>query len=48
LIAPDGRTAYVAVSGDDRIAAVDLTSSTVTRQFEPGRSPHGMAFLSGR
>ena len=44
LIAPDGRHAYVAVSGENRIAVVDLESLSVVRTIGPGRNPDGMAW----
>jgi YVTN family beta-propeller protein len=45
LIAPDGQTAFVAVTGDDNIAVLDLRTLTVTKRLEPGRGPDGMAFV---
>jgi YVTN family beta-propeller protein len=44
LIAPDGRHAYVAVSGENRIAVVDLESLREVRPIEPGNNPDGMAW----
>jgi YVTN family beta-propeller protein len=44
LIAPDGKEAYVAVSGANRIAVVDLDALKVSRTIETGRSPDGMAW----
>jgi YVTN family beta-propeller protein len=44
LIGPDGATAYVAVTGDNRIAVVDLKTLAVTRHIEPGQGPDGMAW----
>ena len=44
LIAPDGQHAYVAVSGENRIAVVDLKSLSVVRTIEPGGNPDGMAW----
>ena len=46
LIAPDGRHAYVAVSGDNRIAVVDLKALRVERTIETGKSPDGMAWVN--
>jgi YVTN family beta-propeller protein len=44
LIAPDGN-AYVACSGENRIAVVDLNSFKVTRTIATGGSPDGMAWV---
>jgi len=48
LITPDGSTAYVAVSGDDKIAVVDLKTLEVTSSIFTGASPDGMAWVAGR
>ncbi|HEY6641605.1 YncE family protein [Povalibacter sp.] len=45
LIAPDGRNAYVAVSGANRIAVIDLALLKVSRTIDTGKSPDGMAWL---
>ena len=45
LLAPDGATAYVAVTGDNNIAVLDLKTLTVTKRLEPGRGPDGMAWV---
>ncbi|MEZ5319461.1 MAG: hypothetical protein R2752_18830 [Vicinamibacterales bacterium] len=45
LMAPDGRTAYVAVNGDNFVAVVDLATLTVTRKIETGGGPDGMAWI---
>lgn len=45
LVAPDGTTAFVAVSGDDRIAVIDLKTLSVPRTIETGDSPDGMAWV---
>jgi YVTN family beta-propeller protein len=45
LIAPTGDEAYVAVSGADHIAVVDLKTLKVSRKIETGKSPDGMAWL---
>jgi YVTN family beta-propeller protein len=44
LIVPDGSRAFVAVSGDDRVAVVDLKTLTVTRTFSTGKDPDGLAW----
>ena len=46
LIVPDGSRAFVAVSPDNKIAAVDLKSLTVTSEFATGKGPDGMAWLA--
>jgi YVTN family beta-propeller protein len=48
LIAPDGSTAYVAVSGDNKIAVVDLKTLEVTSSIPTGAGPDGMAWVAGR
>ncbi len=45
LIAPDGATAYVAVSGLNRVAVIDLKTLSVARTIDTGRSPDGMAWV---
>ena len=44
LIAPAGDEAYVAVSGANHIAVVDLKTLKVSRKIETGKSPDGMAW----
>ncbi len=39
VVAPDSRTAYVAIMGSDKIVAVDLGSYAVTRFASPGAGP---------
>jgi YVTN family beta-propeller protein len=45
LMPPDGGRAYVAVNGDNFVAAVDLKTWTVTKKIEAGRGPDGMAWV---
>jgi YVTN family beta-propeller protein len=44
LIAPDGQRAYVAVSGENRVAVIDLKTLSVARTIATGDSPDGMAW----
>jgi YVTN family beta-propeller protein len=44
LIVPDGSKAYVAVSGDNKVAVIDLKNFTVVTAFETGKDPDGMAW----
>lgn len=44
-VAPDGRTAWVALMGRDQVAEVDLESLSVVRYFDVGRWPDGIAFV---
>jgi YVTN family beta-propeller protein len=44
LVAPDGRRAFVACSGDDRLAIVDLKSMAVSGTIATGKGPDGMAY----
>jgi YVTN family beta-propeller protein len=45
LIVPGGETAFVAVSGDDRLAVIDLKSLSVSRTLATGGGPDGMAWV---
>jgi YVTN family beta-propeller protein len=44
LMQPDGARAFVAVSGDDKVAVVDLETLEVTTTFTTGKDPDGMAW----
>ena len=44
LIVPDGSKAFVAVSGDNKVAVVDLKTFAVVTTFETGKDPDGMAW----
>jgi YVTN family beta-propeller protein len=45
VIVPDGSRAYVAVSGKDKVAAVDLKSLEVTGYVSTGKQPDGLAWV---
>ena len=45
LMVPDGSRAIVAVSGDNKLAVVDLKALEVTQTFETGKDPDGMAWV---
>lgn len=45
LIPPQSPHAFVAVSGENRIALVDLKSFTITKTIATGGSPDGMAWV---
>src|SRR6266403_5739634 len=45
LIVPDGSRAYVAVSGKDKVAVVDLKSLEVTGYVSTGKQPDGLAWV---
>jgi YVTN family beta-propeller protein len=47
VIVPDGSRAYVAVSGKDKVAVVDLKSLEVTGTVSTGRQPDGLAWVQG-
>jgi YVTN family beta-propeller protein len=47
LIEPDGSRAYVAVTGDDRVAVIDLKTLTELRTIATGNGPDGMAWVAG-
>lgn len=44
LIVPEGSTAFVAVSGDNKVAVVDLNKLEMVTTFETGNDPDGMAW----
>jgi YVTN family beta-propeller protein len=44
LVQPDGGRAFVACSGDNYVAIIDLKSLTVTGQLKVGGNPDGMAW----
>jgi len=44
LIAPDGSRAFVAVSGADKVAVVDLKTLEVVGQINVGKQPDGLAW----
>jgi YVTN family beta-propeller protein len=44
LIVPDGSRAFVAVSGDNKVAVIDLKTFAVVATFEPGTDPDGMSW----
>jgi YVTN family beta-propeller protein len=46
LMAPDGSHAYVAVSGDNNIAVIDLKTMQVASRISTGPDPDGMAWAS--
>ncbi|HVO12049.1 MAG TPA: beta-propeller fold lactonase family protein [Vicinamibacteria bacterium] len=48
LVCGDGSRAFVAVSSDDNVAVVDLTTLTVTGRIATGKGPDGLAWASGR
>jgi YVTN family beta-propeller protein len=45
LITPDSARAYVAVTGDDNVAVVDLKSLQVVDRLKTGAGPDGMAWV---
>lgn len=44
LITPNGSRAFVAVSGDNKVALVNLGTLEVEKTFETGKDPDGMAW----
>ena len=46
LIRPDGQRAYVAVTGENRIVAIDLQKLEVVQTIATGNGPDGMAWVS--
>jgi YVTN family beta-propeller protein len=45
LVAPDGARAYVAVTGDDNVAVIDLKTLDLTARIPTGNGPDGMAWV---
>jgi YVTN family beta-propeller protein len=45
LVAPDGEHAYVAVSGENHLAVIDLKKLSVARTIATGNEPDGMAWV---
>lgn len=45
LITPDSSRAYVAVTGDDNVAVIDLKSLELTDRLKTGTGPDGMAWI---
>ena len=45
LIEPDSSRAYVAVTGDDNVAVVDLKGLDLTGRIQTGKGPDGMAWV---
>src|SRR5882757_1152280 len=45
VIVPDGSRAYVAVSGKDKVAVVDMKSLEVTGYVSTGKQPDGLAWV---
>jgi YVTN family beta-propeller protein len=47
LVPPDGRRAYVAVTGEDRVVAIDLQTLEIVQTIATGGGPDGMAYVPG-
>jgi YVTN family beta-propeller protein len=45
LVPPDGSHAYVALTGSNAVAVIDLKTLEETNRFSPGPGPDGMAWL---
>ena len=45
LIEPDSSRAYVAVTGDDNVAVIDLKTLDLIARIQTGRGPDGMAWV---
>jgi YVTN family beta-propeller protein len=43
---PDGRRAYVAISGGDRIAVIDVDGWKVRAHWATGREPDALAIVA--
>jgi DNA-binding beta-propeller fold protein YncE len=47
LVVPDGSRAYIGMTGEDKVAVVDLDKLEVVSTLEPGEGPDGMAWVVG-
>ena len=45
LVRPDGRIAYIAVTGENRVAAIDLQTLEIVQTIAAGGGPDGMAWI---
>jgi YVTN family beta-propeller protein len=45
IVIPDNTRAFVAVTGEDAVAAIDLKTWQVTRKIPTGKGPDGMAWI---
>ena len=45
LLDPSGKRAFIAVSGDNHIAILDLDKLIITGKLETGAGPDGMAWI---
>ncbi|GLW72689.1 phosphoesterase [Kitasatospora phosalacinea] len=48
VFSADGRTAYAAVNGQNRVVAIDTAAGTVTRSWPVGNAPRGLALAGGK
>ena len=48
LVQPDGVRAYVALSGDNQVAVLDLKTLEVTGHIATGNNPDGMTWVAGK
>ncbi len=42
---PDSKTAYVAVTGTNSVAVIDMASLSVAKQIQVGKQPQGLIVL---
>jgi YVTN family beta-propeller protein len=47
-LSPDGTRAYVALSGDNSVAVIDLKTLTESARLKTGSSPDGLARLEAK
>jgi YVTN family beta-propeller protein len=43
---PDGRYAYVTVTGENKVAVIDMDSLEVVKELPAGQEPWGLAVMS--
>jgi YVTN family beta-propeller protein len=46
LIQPDGTRAYIAATGDDNVAVIDLKTLDLVNRIQSGTGPDGMAWAA--
>jgi len=47
LVTPDGSWAYIGMTGEDKVAIVDLGKLEVVSELKTGEGPDGMAWVAG-
>lgn len=48
VVSPDGKTAFVSCQSSDQVVGVDLVNWRLSKGIETGKSPDGLAWVSGK